>query len=511
MQENLNALPSQLNLSFTEAVTSTQKPLEVAGPIEISDAQHLFPTVTVTVGAENDGSSSSQGSQGGQSRSGRRTCVVHPRSQISVDLFDLQQPSTSSTPGKGSPCPVYRANNEVLDIVTQTTQKTASPKTLPKQPPKTQIVEEGEEDLFKDISDTEKDPKKSSKGRPTRNIQWKDEGSTSKLINDPFVTRIVGREEEETIRKRKIDSISCQEITVESQDEFESQDSDDDSIIVYNPQSQPDLEHLFSAVETFGSQDGSQPAVYSPSFIKSITEPLGMEPGTRFRIRVQIGDILPLKPTGQDQVRLEDLLVAFCFECHHIWQYHHFRNSTSLRVRRKRRPRKDSDEDSDACNRVLNFLCSEEEYQENLRSLITSKDLDDSDNCTLDELCNIDYSYVFICPMCKLDGKPDVLCQLEPSFFFWLHVRDQPDESDNCLHVLAAGIHAEYFLGSKADHVCRSDQVWHRAKERLEKLLQDETKQKQMTLCIRKSPSHPDELYLEDTYVVYNSNHILPW
>jgi hypothetical protein len=36
------------------------------------------------------------------------------------------------------------------------------------------------------------------------------------------------------------------------------------------------------------------------------------------------------------------------------------------------------------------------------------------------------------------------------------------------------------------------------ANERLEKLSQEETKQKQMTLCIRKSPSHP-ELYLEDT------------
>ena len=72
----------------------------------------------------------------------------------------------------------------------------------------------------------------------------------------------------------------------------------------------------------------------------------------------------------------------------------------------------------------------------------------------------------------------------------------------------AIGIHAENFLGTKADLVLRSSEVWKRAESRLAKL---EESRVPIVLNLRKNSNPPYEVHLEDTFVVYDSYHILPF
>lgn len=186
-----------------------------------------------------------------------------------------------------------------------------------------------------------------------------------------------------------------------------------------------------------------------------------------------------------------------------------------MAVRRKRRLRTDSSADEEsvqlAGRRVFNYLCSEEEYRQNLQRWSSAEGQDGG--YQMDELLHLDYSFAFVCPMCKSDGVPDVLCQLEPSFFFWIHIEQ---EGGGCLCLLAAGVHAEYFLGTKADHVCRSEEVRQCARDRLDRLIASvDESNLVLNLGVRKVSSsagdQTGEFHLEDTFLVYDSRHILPW
>lgn len=124
----------------------------------------------------------------------------------------------------------------------------------------------------------------------------------------------------------------------------------------------------------------------------------------------------------------------------------------------------------------------------------------------------MDQSFSHICPLCHSRGLPDSLTELSAGFFLWLHLTDV-EQPEACLHVMASGVHAEYLLGTKADHVLRSQAVWKKAETRLAQLLQH-AKQEQsapLTLSIRRSPDDPREFYLEHTFLVYGARHILPW
>ena len=189
------------------------------------------------------------------------------------------------------------------------------------------------------------------------------------------------------------------------------------------------------------------------------------------------------------------MLIAFCSECKRIWQYDHFKDSISRRVRRKKKTRPSGLVAGDAIQ-VINFLCCEQEHSRNCQQA-------DPDCLEYDEARFIDYSYAFVCPLCKHSGIPDSLCQLVPSFFFWLHITYE----GTCLHVMASGVHAEYFLGTKADHVCRSEEIRKRADDRRRKLLEFD---QPLTFSLRKA-SAAKEFYLENTFVAYNSKHLLPW
>ncbi len=103
-----------------------------------------------------------------------------------------------------------------------------------------------------------------------------------------------------------------------------SQESDDEnaSVVLLPLSSQPNLELFFRRVEE------SVPNEY----LTSLAEADSILPGDRFRVTTQIA---ALSGTNDPQSGLmESLIVAICSECRHLWQYHHFKDSVSQRVRR---------------------------------------------------------------------------------------------------------------------------------------------------------------------------------
>ena len=531
-------LPSQnLNLSFSTVVASTQKPpTDLAA--EHFDAQPLFESQA----------SSGSGSQEltGAATKSRQTCVVLPsipKSQNSDDLFD-----TPRQPVEFSPCPAYRAAEEVLHRVTQSSTP-ASPliaigqpdHQVGKQRPVTieqpnlvvaSIVDDNDDDdddddLFgPDFSnmilkpmeqgaanrsadrvplerDADcRDPASAAVATVVPQEPSNDERNHTEPPTDPVASpvAVTGRDDGSSRGRKRTASEESSVEVVELVGDTNSQSSED-SIIVYNPESQTDIDAFFSRPPE------------TDVYLRALAESAGVDPGARFRLNARILALQPHKPAGFDLVRLEDLLVAFCSLCRRVWQFCHFSKSTSDRPRRQRPQSQQEDHQSvtyDDGSHLLNYIdCSEEEYRDNLARLHSSETGDNFAGALTsfdrDESCGLDYSYVYVCPSCKKDGKPDVQCQLQPSFFFWLHVQ----HGDSCLHVMASGVHAEYFLGTRADHACRSERVWAKAKVRIERLL-SAAKENPLTLGIRKSATDK-EFYLENTFGVYSSRHILPW
>jgi hypothetical protein len=262
-------------------------------------------------------------------------------------------------------------------------------------------------------------------------------------------------------------------------------------------------------------------------FVLTMTEVEAIQPGGRFRISTAIRIMTSANKQTSRQMDLENLLVATCFECNHIWQYHHFKNSISESVKRQRRLSSTDDvyEDDETQGGAYNYLCSEEIHACNMNKLVETGDSKGLEYDVFD--CFIDRSFVFVCPECKSFKKPDCLIQLVPSFFFRLHANSLQDES-KCLHILATGVHAvkifhlilfqfsnhfvfffqEYFLGTRADYVLRSAEVWRRCQQRLNQLMSCD---KPMTLSLRRSADQPKEIYLENTKVIFSDTHVLPW
>lgn len=281
-----------------------------------------------------------------------------------------------------------------------------------------------------------------------------------------------------------------------------SQESDKGSIIEIDPLSQ-DLEDVFCAIERAGPIE---------TYLENLSEIEKIKPGERFRITGRIIGLQPKQSDDELLVDLRNILIAFCFECKHLWQYHHFIDSRSTREYRSRKPPKEptncskKKDEGRVSSAVINYLCSEEEHDRVMQTL-TETQFPNFEAFEFDDQIFKDYSYCYVCPLCKRRGIPDVLCKLEPTFFFWAHLTQQENESTSCLHVLASGVHAEYLLGTKADHALRSPIIWKRTEERITKLV---TNQKPMTLSLRRNPTPNNEICLEYTYVVYSANHI-PW
>lgn len=238
--------------------------------------------------------------------------------------------------------------------------------------------------------------------------------------------------------------------------------------------------------------------------------------GSRFQVSARIVSILPSCPVEVTPFSLSHLIVAFCMECKRLFHYEHFKDSiskknfVSRRIPKTPTPSNDEVEPTDT-DKVTNFLCSEEEYVSNMTLLANSDDVDLS-RYECDEDVFIDRSFSFVCPVCKLSNLPDVLCQLQPTFLFSLHLSKfkQPSSptEESCLHVKACGIHAEYFLGTRTDHVLRSPEVWQRAENRLVKLMKSH---QPLRLSVRRHQESENEVYLENTYVVYSNYHVLPF
>ena len=436
--ENVISSADINDISFGQVVTSTQKQDQY---IDISNAQSLFTSNMESIG----------------------------KLAKTAASADVAEPTDSS------PNPTYRAVEEVLDI--RTRNSSTSP-----------VESHRKIAAVETLTSTSK--RCGSNGRLLQ--QYTTREAHPRAVKD--ATYLV---EKAALPKRKlknheeVNETSRLQITEMITDA--SQDSDEESIIVFNPSSQLDFEKFFDTVETLGNEKMCR--------LKSLGDVQSIAPDSEFQFRAYLTDILPRCSDGA-LASLENLLIAFCSECKRIWQYSHFKDSTSRRVRRRKKAENTRRENLG--NQVINYLCSEEEHERNLHLLM--KDTV-TDSFEYDEECHIDYSYAYVCPLCKLEGVPDSLCQLEPSFFFWLHVTKE--EEDDCLHVMASGIHAEYFLGTKADHVCRSPDIWKRADERRRKLLEFGAQQP-FDFCVRKSLV-PKELYLENTFVVYSSKHLLPW
>ena len=240
-------------------------------------------------------------------------------------------------------------------------------------------------------------------------------------------------------------------------------------------------------------------------FIKSAFKDAEEDPN-RFRITTIINGILPCDQITNAPVGLDRLLVAFCYQCKSLLKYDDFRGSTSPFVFRKHWK---FNSEQDETRKFFNYLCSEEDHDRNMEELINNDNADLS-RYENDENVFLDKTFMFTCPSCKLQGLPDALCRVEPTFIFQLHLTNLTNQTNNesCLHVKAFGIHAEYFLGTKADHVLRSPEVWKRAESRLVKLAESRVP---IVLNLRKNSNPPYEVHLEDTFVVYGSYHILPF
>lgn len=281
----------------------------------------------------------------------------------------------------------------------------------------------------------------------------------------------------------------------------ERREWDAESIIMLDPASQFDMEKVYRAVEE---------AALRYSKVERLEDIDSFMPGEHFRITTRIKDLLPKNHSQGEQSNLENLLVGICPECKHVWEYRAFKSSFSQNARRSRLPPREavsSPEDEEIIG-VINYLCSEEAHDENMKRLAESEHPDIA-SYDYDENIFMDQSFVFVCPMCKSHGIPDTLCQLKPSFFFWIHLTEKLKNGwKGCLHVMASGIHAEYFLGTKADHVLRSAEIWEKTEARIAKLINHE---EPITLVICQSPDSLDEFYLEHTYVVYSEKHVLPW
>ena len=152
---------------------------------------------------------------------------------------------------------------------------------------------------------------------------------------------------------RRDDSSSSSVVEIFQDDIQMSQESDSDSVVALDSVSQ-DLEKFFCAVEEAQST--------TKHFGFNLEEVDFVQPGERFKLTVRINELLP-KQTSDDIAGLKSLLVAFCEECSHLWQYNHFINSVaSERVVHPRNSESTGSEEKESDFGAINYLCSEEDH-----------------------------------------------------------------------------------------------------------------------------------------------------
>ncbi|XP_057381586.1 uncharacterized protein LOC130704126 [Daphnia carinata] len=436
--------------------------------------------------------------------------------------FQKHSRDTRSASRSISPHPAFRAVNEVLEIKTNCRSK-ADDLSESENQMNTSI----DVPLFRtrpskgdQIIVTAKARAKKTKNKQVAEIVTFDNGqqeelvlfgNQSKIVKESMVEKKnAGKMTDSFPRKKRRDSggssssDSIVEIVQENCCEEMSQESDMESIVILDPLSQMDLEKIFCAVEE---------AHFAKKYLQNLEEMNIVQPGDRFRITARICELLPKAclPASDDPVGLKSLIVAFCLECRHLWQYNQFIDSVSERVWQPRtQPSASSVEDGETENVVINYLCSREDHARNIRMLIDgSSSIDDYE---FDENIFLDRSYDYICPLCNSNGISHSLCTLKPSFFFRVHatqlIEKINSQNSTCIHILASGIHAEYFFGTKADHVLRSKDIWNRAEQRISKLVQN---QQPLTLGLLRCQDNPSEILLEFTKNVFAVNHLLPW
>ncbi|KAK4014816.1 hypothetical protein OUZ56_027326 [Daphnia magna] len=510
-------LASLEDMTFSQVVASTQKPPRYQSDTEESND------------ADQSSLSASLGIRNAQQ-------ILSPaESQTSVDAkkgkiknlsqspaFQKHSRETRSASRSISPHPAFRAVNEVLEIKTNCRSKTdelsgsenqmntsidaplfrtrpskgdqiiVTAKAKAKKTNNKQVVEKATFDngqqkeivLFGDQSGTAK------------------ESTVQKKNASKMTDSLPGRDRRDSDGSSGSDSIV--EIVQENSCEEMIQESDMESIVILDPLSQMDLEQIFCAVEE---------AHLAKKYLQNLEQENIVLPGDRFRITARISELLPKAcfPDSDDPIGLKSLIVAFCLECRHLWQYNQFIGSVSEQVRQPRaQPSVSSVEDGGSENVVINYFCNPEEHSRNIRMLIDGSS--SIDNYEYDENVFLNRRYDYICPLCNSNGISHSLCTLKPSFFFRVHATQLIEKINSqntaCIHILASGIHAEYFLGTKADHVLRSQEIWKRAEQRISKLVQN---QQPLTLSLLRCQDNPNEICLEFTKNVFAVNHLLPW
>jgi len=268
----------------------------------------------------------------------------------------------------------------------------------------------------------------------------------------------------------------------------------------------------------------------APIELKSLSDIVMVKPGQRFLVSSQIAGIYPISSSAQLSASiLDSLLGASCSECGFIWQYKNFHQSTSDKIYHFNPASVNiEDEDEGKGIQVYNYLFSEKAEHDAMLQLFIDQGEFNIEDYEYDNNLFFDRSYFFVCPNCK-KVKSHSLCVLTPSFFLRVHLTS-PTQSED-LHVFVTGVHAgknclfsfsfslvttkkflvyvtEYFLGTVADHVLRNSVVRERAEKRLAQLLSYD---QPIKFLLRKSLLHPNEIYMENTFLIYGSKFVPSW
>jgi len=395
------------DISFAEpVVTSTQKPREthiVPETIEEDEESQSYPEAQPIVFSSPE--------------------LGKNDTSLSSDDSEFERSFSSS------PHPKFRAIEEVLEIRTNCSQSTVGDdfRSIPTDSPL--VHSQSAQD---DLLVNEEMIIESSVVRRIQHRENKVESPQQQRVAEVIKRKAESPVAPATSKKKKRNASSSSDSSI-----TDVMSDSDESIIELVPSSQLDLEHQYRLVE--------ESITVPDPFVMTMTEVEAIQPGGRFRISTSIKSMTSINQQTSRQTDLENLLVATCFECNHIWQYRHFKNSISERVKRQRRiSSSDNDyEDDETHGGAYNYLCSEETHARNMTKLVETGDSKGLEYDVLD--CFIDRSFVFVCPECKSFKKPDCLIQLVPSFFFRLHANSLQDES-KCLHILATGVHAVNFF-----------------------------------------------------------------
>ncbi|KAI9553110.1 hypothetical protein GHT06_021002 [Daphnia sinensis] len=335
-------LASLEDMTFSQVVASTQKPPRYPTDMEESndaDQSSLSPSLEIR----------------------NAQPILSPvESQNSVDVkrgeiknlsqspaFQKHSPDIRSASRSISPHPAFRAVNEILEIKTNCGSKTDDLSES-----ENQMNTSIDAPLFRtrpskgdQIIVTARAKAKKTKNKQVVERVMFDNGQQEELVLFGNQSEIV---KESTVQKQNASKMtdrlrgknrrdsggssssdSIVEIVQENSREEMSEESEVESVVILDPMSQMDLEKIFCAVEE---------AHLAKKHLQNLEEETIVLPGDRFRITARIGELLPKAclPANDDPFGLKSLIVAFCLECRHLWQYNQFIDSVSEQVRQPR-------------------------------------------------------------------------------------------------------------------------------------------------------------------------------